>query len=125
VRRYRLAADQGHAGAQSNLGFRYATGRGVPQGDAEAVRLYRLAADRGHGAAQSNLGAMYATGQGVPQDDVQAHMWFNLAASRLTGALRESAVQDRDRVAGDLTPDGLNEAQRLAREWDAAHPREP
>jgi len=52
-------------------------------------------------------------------------MWFNLAASRSTGEDRESAVKGRDLAAGDLTPDGLNEAQRLAREWDAAHPREP
>ena len=36
-----------------------------------------------------------------------------------------NAVKGRDLAAGDLTPDGLNEAQRLAREWDAAHPREP
>ena len=78
------------------------------------MRRYRLAADQGHAGAQSNLGAMYATGQGVPQDDVQAHMWFNLAASRLTGALRESAVQDRDRAADQLTPAALNEAQRRA-----------
>ena len=89
------------------------------------MRRYRLAADQGHAGAQSNLGAMYATGQGVPQDDVQAHMWFNLAASRMTGEDRESAVEARDRIADEVTPDDLSEAQRLAREWDAAHPREP
>ena len=49
-------------------------------------------------------------------------MWFNLAASRLTGEDREDAVKNRDIVAGQLTPAALNEAQRLAREWDAAHP---
>ncbi len=52
-------------------------------------------------------------------------MWFNLAASRSTGERRDESVNNRDRAAGQLTPDGLNEAQRLAREWDAAHPREP
>ena len=31
----------------------------------------------------------------------------------------------RDAVAERLTPEGRSEAQRLAREWDAAHPREP
>ena len=68
---------------------------------------------------------MYGTGEGVPQDDVQAHMWFNLAASRLTSEARERAVQGRDVAEGRMTPEGLNEAERLAREWDAAHPREP
>ena len=68
---------------------------------------------------------MYADGRGVPQDDVQAHMWFNLAASRLTGEQREIAVRGRDSVADRMTPDQLADAERLAREWDAAHPREP
>ena len=92
----------------------YARGLGVPQDYAEAVRWYRLAADQGHASAQNNLGVMYGTGAGVPQDYVQAHMWFNLAASRSTGEQRDESVSNRDRPAGQLTPDGLNEAQRLA-----------
>ena len=83
------------------------------------------AADPENAAAQFNLGVKYATGQGVPQDYVQAHMWFNLAASRSTGEVRDDAVERRDQIANEMTPDQLAEAQRLAREWDAAHPREP
>ncbi len=56
---------------------------------------------------------------------MQAHMWFNLAASRSAGESRQDAVQNRDRAAGLMNPTQLAEAQRLAREWDAAHPREP
>ena len=36
VKWYRLAADQGDARAQFNLGFMYGTGQGVPQNYAEA-----------------------------------------------------------------------------------------
>ena len=69
---------------------------------------------------------MYAEGRGVPQDCVQAHMWINLASSRMTaGEERELAVKSRDNLASLMTPAQLAEAQRLAREWDAAHPREP
>ena len=60
----------------------YATGRGVAQDDAEALKWYRLAAEQGAAAAQNNLGFIYATGQGVPPDLVQAHMWLNLAAAQ-------------------------------------------
>ena len=67
---------------------------------------------------------MYDTGEGVPQDHVEAHMWFNLAASRSTGEDRESAVSTRDRARARMTAEQIAEAQRLAREWDAAHPRE-
>ena len=125
VRWYRLAADQGHVSAQYNLGVRYANGEGVPQDAAEAVRWYRLAADQGFARAQVNLGFMHDNGRGVPQDYVQAHRWFNLAASRMASGHRQHAVEVRDQVAGLMTSTQIAEAQRLAREWDAAHPREP
>ena len=54
-----------------------------------------------------------------------AHMWFNLAASRGAGEARDNAVRQRALAASELTPAALIEAQRLAREWDAAHPRDP
>jgi TPR repeat protein len=73
----------------------------------------------------TNLGFMYANGRGVLQDYVQAYMWSNLAASRSTGEDREGSVGLRDGVAGRMTADQLAEAQRLVREWDEAHPREP
>ena len=75
VRWYRLAAEQGDADGQSQLGAMYADGTGVPQDDAEAVRWYRLAADQGYATAQLNLGLMYANGLGVPEDDAEAVRW--------------------------------------------------
>ena len=128
VRWYRLAAEQGPAQAQRRLGLMYFRGRSVPQDGAEAVRWWRLAAEQGDAYAQRNLGIVYDRGRGVPQDDVRAHMWLNLAVSgrsgntRLSDETRELAVQNRDLVAGRMTPDDRSEAQRLAREWDAAHP---
>ena len=68
---------------------------------------------------------MYATDKDVPQDDVQAHIRFNLSASRSTGEDRESAVAARDRTRAKMTAEQVADAQRRAREWDAAHGREP
>ena len=42
--RFRLSAEQGHAGAQNNLGYIYDQGRGVLADDVEAVKWYQLAA---------------------------------------------------------------------------------
>jgi len=126
VRWYRRAANQGHADAQYSLGAMYGTGEGVPQDDAEATRLYRLAADQGHADAQWFLGLRYEMAP-FPLDQadyVQAHMWYNLA-SRQPGMLSNLAVEGRDRVAGQMTPTQLAEAQRLAREREAAYPRDP
>ncbi len=120
-----LAAEQGLALAEFNLGLKYDSGEGVPQDHAEAARWFRLAAEQGHLGAQEFLGAKYWIGKGVPQDYVQSHMWLNLAASRLTGEDLEKAVEARDSVAQMMTPAQIAEAQRLAREWEVAHPREP
>ena len=118
-------AEAGDAEAHVNLGFRYANGLGVPEDEAEAVRWWQMAADQGHADAQYLLGGRYFSGEGVPQDYVQAHMWYNLVAARSTGEMRELAVRELDRVADRLPPTQIAEAQRLAHEWDAAHPREP
>jgi TPR repeat protein len=82
LKEWKPLADHGDSNAQNKLGWMYATGKGVPQDDKEAVKWYRLAADQGDAAAQSNLGAMYAFGKGVQQDYGEAFKWFNLAADQ-------------------------------------------
>ena len=65
-----------------------------------------------------------ASGRGVPQGYVQAHMWFTLSVLRSTDELgRLDSVGRRDKAAGLMNPTQIAEAQRLAREWDAAHPQ--
>ena len=64
VRWYRLAAEQGHARAQVNLGKSYEFGDGVQQSLTEAVRWYRLAAEQGYAEGQTSLGVMYVNGAG-------------------------------------------------------------
>ena len=112
-----LCAQQGHAFAQYNLGLRYAYGLGVPEDDAEAVRWYRLAADQGDAFAQSNLGLMYDTGDGVPEDLVLAYMWYNLSAAQG----HETAQARKEIIVPDMTGEQIAEAQRMSREWLAAH----
>jgi hypothetical protein len=119
VKWYTYAALQGMAEAQYNLGFMLEMGQGTRQEYAQAVMWYRLAAEQGNAKAQLNLGHMYARGWGVPKDFVLAHMWSNLAASRfpVSDPERDKAVRNRDRIASNMTPEQLAEAQRRAREW--------
>lgn len=72
----RPLAEQGYASAQTLVGLMYATGRGVPQDDKEAVKWYRLSADQGVANAQYLLGKMYRLGRGVPQDYKEALKWY-------------------------------------------------
>ena len=79
---YRLAADQGYAGAQNVLGFMYDSGYGVTQDYDEAIKWYRLAANQGFPNAQYNIGIMYANGLGLQQDYAEAVKWYRLAADQ-------------------------------------------
>jgi hypothetical protein len=54
VKWYRLAAAQGLASAQYNLGLMYADGEGVPKNDAEAYFWWNLAAAQGNENAKTN-----------------------------------------------------------------------
>ncbi len=113
IRIWRPLAEQGHARAQSNLGFMYSNGEGVPQDYAEAVKWYRMAAEQGNGGAQFNLGVMYGRGVfapptgsfslGVSQDIVQEYMWFSLAAAQGF----EAAQKGLDIAARSMTPDQI------------------
>ncbi|HKW91603.1 MAG TPA: tetratricopeptide repeat protein, partial [Methylomirabilota bacterium] len=68
--------------AQYQLGLRYASGEGVPQDAAEAVRWYRRAAEQGLAPAQYQLGLRYANGDGVTRDFSEAAAWYRRAAEQ-------------------------------------------
>ena len=112
ARWYTLAAQQGNPDAQYNLGFMYSNGEGVVQDYKEAVRWYTLAARQGNAVGQLNLGFMYSTGRGVLQDFNRGHMWLNIAA---IGGDKVS-IKNRDIVASLMTPEQIEQAQRMARE---------
>ncbi len=85
---YKLAADQGHAVAQTNLALMYGMGLGAPQDMAQMAGLLQKAAEAGEPRAQAQLGRLYLDGEGVPQDAAEAVKWF-----------RASAAQDNETAA--------------------------
>ncbi len=91
------------------------------QDDAQALAWYRKAAEQGNAKAQHNLGLMYGTGNGVPKDYVEAHKWYNLAAAAHASAESQKAwARVRDSLEKEMTPQQVADAQKLAREWQAA-----
>jgi len=121
ARLYRIAAEQGIAGAQCRLGVLYAEGHGVERNDRESIRWFRLAADQGDAEAQASLGLSYGSGQGVSQDFVTAHMWLTLASEHLTGMMQTRTQRFRDTIAVGMTATQIAEAQQLAVDWKTNH----
>ena len=110
-------ADRGDVVAQAQIGQMYEAGLGVSEDYAQALLWYQKAADQGFILGQYLLGTMYERGEGVPQDFVLAHMWYNIAASHGDPA----SPGRRDALGARMTSEQIAEAQKLARDWAAAH----
>ena len=113
LKEWRPLAEQGDAKPQNALGVLYREGKGVSQNFREALRWFHLAAEQGYAGGQYNLGMMYENGRGVPKNYVQAHMWVALAAAQR----HLNARRARNRLAAQMPPAQLADAQQLAREW--------
>jgi uncharacterized protein len=106
-------AENGIAEAQLKLGMLYAHGEGVPQDDDQAGKWFQLAGEKGKFKAQYILGMMLVNGQGITKDYVLAHMWYNL--SRLQG--NEGAKSQISALEQSMTPEQIEQAQKMLREW--------
>lgn len=82
IKWYTKAAEKGYTVAQSELGFIYLNGEGVPVNKAEAVKWLKLAGEKGETMAQYTLGCLYKKGDGVYKSESEANKWFKLAAPR-------------------------------------------
>ncbi len=116
---YTKAAEQGQVDAQYTLGYMYDGGLGVPQVYEKALKWHLRAAEQGHPQSLYSLGGLYKNGLGVPQDYVQAHKWYNLAVSMGN----EYGRDRRKSIEKNMLPAQIAEAQKLANEWWAKHPK--
>jgi len=103
-------SEKGDAVAQYNLGVIYATGEGVPENDALAVKWYRKAADQGDADAQYNLGVMHANGYGLPENNIRAYLWWSMAKTQG----HKNAAHNIDVLKPKMTPQQIADGQALA-----------
>lgn len=121
-----VLAEKGSALAQRVVGKRYALGaRGLDRDMKKAAYWLGKAADRGECEAQFLLGMIYSEGApGVPQDLVHAHMWLSLAGTskeEVTQQNKTIAENNRKAVEAKMTPQQIEEAETLAKDWLAKH----
>jgi len=79
---FRMAADQGNAEGQYQVGYFYELGEGVTKDQTEALTWFHKAADQGNPKAQYELGVCYARGWAVKEDDSEALKWLLKAAEQ-------------------------------------------
>jgi len=112
-------AEQGNPEAQEALGVLYGSGRKNLSDYEKAAFWCGKAAEQGKPHSQYLLGSLYRRGRGVPKDLVQAYMWYTVSS----GQSHLLARVDRKRLAHELTPGQIAEAEQLARTFQPAHPQ--
>ena len=110
LRMWTPIAEQGNAGAQSNLGFLFENGHGVVQDYQTAKKWYTLAAQQKHAYSQYSLGVMYANGKGIDRNNTHAYMWAILAQQNKN----KDASNLLEYLEDQLTPAEIVVAQELA-----------
>jgi TPR repeat protein len=75
-------ADMGDVRAQTQLGWYYQEGIGIPRDTKKAVELYLKAADKGNSDAQNNLGWCCQNGMGIDEDLKEAISYYKKAADQ-------------------------------------------
>ncbi|WP_290982169.1 tetratricopeptide repeat protein [Hyphomicrobium sp.] len=78
----RLAAANGDASAQFEVGARFAEGHGVKQSFKDAAKWYQRSADQGFAQAQYRLATLYERGLGLKPDREQAAALYERAAAQ-------------------------------------------
>ena len=74
-------------------------------------KWFCLAANQGYRKAQYAVGNFYRSGLGpVTQDPIKAYVWYNLAGDA-------GNARSKDKLASEMTPDQIAEAERLLTEW--------
>ncbi|MEI8015182.1 MAG: tetratricopeptide repeat protein [Nitrospira sp.] len=126
---YEKAAAQGNDTAQYYLGLFYNNGgEGIQQDYVQAMQWSEKAAAQGNPFAQAALGSRYYFGgDGVAKDYVRSYLWSSLAARNEgvqlpvaegvqvpLGSVMQSILV---RLEGTMTPQQLQEARQLVRDW--------
>jgi TPR repeat protein len=79
---FHVAADQGFAEAQTDLGVQYLNGEGVPHNRVYGASWIQKAADQGFAGAEAILGVLYSQGRGEPRDYQKAVFWLRKAVKQ-------------------------------------------
>ncbi len=103
-----LAANQGYAPAESQLGHIYLYGSGIPSDYRQAFIWEQKAAQQGDAQAQRDLAFMYEQGFGVAADPQEAMFWNRKSAEQ---GERTAQLQ----LAKALEPSDRDEAMRWYR----------
>ncbi len=110
---FEQAASLGDEDAETDLGEIYTN---VIGDNGEAAKHFSHAAEEGDAQAQYRLGLLLLGEEGVTRDVSRAWMYLSLAADAV-----DDAAESRDVLELEMSPQDLNHARGLLKDWLATH----
>lgn len=89
---------------------------------AKGLGYLSAAAEAGYAPAQRRLAAALFNGLGVHQDSIAAYKWIALAERSWPAATRADLVREKARIEAALSPEQINQATALIRNWRPVRP---
>ena len=109
-------AEEGQAGAQYLLGWKY---QYLEEDFRQAVEWYQKAADQNEPVAQYSLGQMYEHGWGVTKDERQAVEWYQKAADQGLATARNNLTALYAKGVADSGQEVVKWYEKAAEQGDA------
>jgi TPR repeat protein len=107
----KLAADQGNAQSQYDLGRMYEEGQGVKQDVGKAMQYYLKSALQGHAKAQYDLGLMYSKLPANKKNEEEAIKWIQTAMDGFRQAAEKGDAEAQCRL-GEIYDIAKKESHR-------------
>jgi Variant SH3 domain/Sel1 repeat len=116
-----LAALQGNADAQFQLGQRYTVGLEVKRDKKEALQWFKKAAAQGHAPAQLALGRAYEKGEGTKKSLSTAQKWYAKAAAQQAPHAEKRLAHVKQRIAKRRRSSSHHSSTTLSTQSSTSH----
>lgn len=110
---WEIAAQNGDATAQFNMGVALQSGKKVKENFIEAANWYEKAAMQGHADAQNNLGILYYRGKGRQQNYILAYAWCYLAQKQGSSIATKNLQKFEDNMTSEQKNIALKKYKEL------------
>ena len=119
---FNLAAKNGHAAAQFEVGRFYLSGKVIKRNQKMGKRWVMASASKRHAPAMALLGTIYLSGKIAQKSRTRGLMWYTLAKENACASINPEIYDRYEEVYTDATADERSKAENYVYRWNQQNP---
>ncbi len=119
---FNLAAKNGHAAAQFEVGRAYLKGKVIKHNSKMGKRWVMASANKRHAPAMALLGTIYWAGEVAQKSRTRGLMWFTLAKENACASINPEIYDRYEEVYTVATADERSKAENFVYRWNQQNP---